>query len=187
MYLGRRWRTIPKTNATTTLHLGLDTSLTKSGYAVISVTDRKPTLVDYGLIKSTDKLTDGARLRQIHAGITDILGKYPTVSRVIPREAGIVRFNLPTKQIFKSHGVTEFALADYEIYDINIQTVKAWARRITGSPGKRSDKAMIAEAVRTYFADPELTLNKEGDEADAIAVIITYLLRENMINGGAAC
>jgi len=153
----------------------------------MSVTNRVPTLVDYGLIKSTAKLSDGERLRQIHAGITGIIDKYPNIERVIPREAGIVRFNLPTKQIFKSHGVTEFALADYEIYDINIQTVKAWARRITGSPGRRSDKAMIAEAVRIFFDEPELTLNKEGDEADAIAVIITYLLRENMINGGASC
>ncbi|WP_429367782.1 crossover junction endodeoxyribonuclease RuvC [Paenibacillus sp. DS2015] len=177
---------IPKTDAHTTLHLGLDTSLTKSGYAVISVTDRKPTLVDYGLIKSTAKFSDGERLRQIHAGITDVLGRYPNVERVIPREAGIVRFNIPTKQIFKSHGVTEFALADYEIYDINIQTVKAWARRITGSPGKRNDKAMIAEAVRIYFDNPELPLNKDGDEADAITVILSYLIRENMIDGGVA-
>ncbi len=173
--------------ATTTLHLGLDTSLTKSGYAVISVTDRKPTLVDYGLIKSTAKLSDGARLRQIHEGISGIVAKYPNIERVIPREAGIVQFNLATKQVFKSHGVTEFALADYEIYDINIQTVKAWARRITGSPGKRSDKAMIAEAVRIFFGDPELPLNKEGDEADAITVILSYLIRENLIDGGVAC
>jgi hypothetical protein len=121
-------------------------------------------------------------LRQIHAGITDIIGKYPTIERVIPREAGIVRFNIPTKQIFKSHGVTEFALADYEIYDINIQTVKAWARRVTISPGKRNDKAMISEAVRIYFGLPELALNKDGDEADAITVVLTYLIREELID-----
>lgn len=171
--------------AKTTIHLGLDTSLTKSGFAIISVTDRKPTLVDYGLIKSNAKLSDGERLRQIHAGITEIISKYP-IERVIPREAGIVRFNLPTKQIFKSHGVTEFALADYEIYDINIQTVKAWARRITESPGKRNDKAMIAEAVRIFFNRPDLPLNADGDEADAITVTLTYLIRENLIDGGIA-
>lgn len=97
-----------------------------------------------------------------------------------------MRFNLPTKQIFKSHGVTEFALADYEIYDINIQTVKAWARRITESPGKRNDKAMIAEAVRIFFNLPDLPLNADGDEADAITVTLTYLIRENLIDGGIA-
>lgn len=160
--------------------LALDTSLTKSGWAVLSVDNGKPSIVDYGLIKSNAKLSDGERLREIHSGIMDVLSKY-SVDNVIPREAGIVRFNLPTKQIFKAHGVTEFALADYEIRDINIQTVKAWARRVTGSPGKRNDKAMIAEAVRIYFDDPSLKLNKEGDMADAISVGVTYLLSEGII------
>ena len=160
--------------------LSLDTSLTKSGWAILSVDNGKPSIVDYGLIKSNAKLSDGERLREIHSGIMDVLSKY-SVDNVIPREAGIVRFNLPTKQIFKAHGVTEFALADYEIRDINIMTVKAWARRVTGSPGKRNDKAMIAEAVRIYFDDPSLKLNKEGDMADAISVGVTYLLSEGII------
>lgn len=154
--------------------LALDTSLTKSGWAVLSVESGKPSIVDYGLIKSNAKLSDGERLREIHSGIMDVLAKYP-VDNVIPREAGIVRFNLPTKQIFKAHGVTEFALADYEIFDVNIQTVKAWARRITSSPGKRNDKAMIEEAVTIVYGEG-LSLNKGGDIADAIAVGTVYLL-----------
>lgn len=154
--------------------LALDTSLTKSGWAVLSVDNDKPSIVDYGLIKSNAKLSDGERLREIHSGIMDVLSRY-SVDNVIPREAGIVRFNLPTKQIFKAHGVTEFALADYEIYDVNIQTVKAWARRVTGSPGKRNDKAMIAEAVTIIYGEG-IAFNKGGDIADAIAVGTVYLL-----------
>lgn len=159
----------------------MDTSLTKSGWAIISVAHRKASLVDYGLIKSTAKLSDGERLRQIHEGIVGVIEKYPQIERTIPREEGIVRHNLPTRQIFKAHGVTEFSLADYNIEDINIQTVKAWARRVTGSPGKRNDKDMIAEAVRIYFGDPDLPLNKGGDEADAIAVTLVHLIREGLI------
>lgn len=154
--------------------LALDTSLTKSGWAVLTVDNGKPSIVDYGLIKSNAKLSDGERLREIHSGIMDVLSKY-SVDNVIPREAGIVQFNLPTKQIFKAHGVTEFALADYEIYDINIQTVKAWARRVTGSPGRRNDKAMIAEAVTIEYGEG-IAFNKGGDIADAIAVGTVYLL-----------
>jgi Holliday junction resolvasome RuvABC endonuclease subunit len=160
--------------------LGLDTSLTKSGFAVIQVVDRKATILEYGLIKTNAKLSDGERLRQIVEGIEVIIEKYPLYP-TIPREAGIVRFNLPTKQIFKAHGATEYALADFQIHDINIMTVKAWARRVTGSPGKRQDKAMIAEAVRIYFDDPDMKLNKEGDEADAIAVALSYLISEGIL------
>jgi hypothetical protein len=110
-----------------------------------------------------------------------VIERYPEIERTIPREEGIVRHNLPTRQIFKAHGVTEFSLADYEIADVNIQTVKAWARKVTGSDGKRKDKEMIAEAVRKYFGDPELKLNKGGDEADAIAVTLVYLIRDGAI------
>ena len=154
--------------------LALDTSLTKSGWAVLSADNGEPSIVDYGLIQSNAKLSDGERLREIHSGIMDVLSKY-SVDNVIPREAGIVRFNLPTKQIFKAHGVTEFALADYEIYDVNIQKVKAWARRVTGSPGKRNDKAMIAEAVTIIYGEG-IAFNKGGDIADAIAVGTVFLL-----------
>lgn len=166
----------------TTYHLGLDTSLTKSGWALIGVAQRTAYLIDYGLIKSNAKLSDGERLRQIHAGITGIIEKYPMIERTIPREEGIVRYNLATRQVFKAHGTTEFALADYDIADVNIQTVKAWARRVTGSPGSRKDKAMVVEAVRKYFGNPTLPLNKEGDEADAVAVCIVYLIREGLID-----
>lgn len=168
-------------DANTTFHLGLDTSLTRSGWVVISVAHRKASLVDYGLIKSTAKLSDGERLRQIHAGLVQVIEKYPQIERTIPREEGIVRYNLATRQVFKAHGTTEFALADYIIADVNIQTVKAWARRMTKSPGRRQDKEMIAEAVRLYFSDEKLLLNKEGDEADAIAITLIHLQREGRI------
>ncbi|MCR8843117.1 crossover junction endodeoxyribonuclease RuvC [Paenibacillus sp. SC116] len=165
----------------TTYHLGLDTSLTKTGWAVVSVRNEVVTLIDYGLIRSNKDLSDGERLRQIHAGITDVINKFPQIERTIPREEGIVRYNLSTRQIFKAHGVTEFSLSEFNVVDVNIQTVKAWARRVTGSPGSRKDKPMIIEAVRKYFGNPDLRLNREGDEADAIAVTIVHLIREGLI------
>lgn len=161
--------------------LSLDTSLSKSGWAILSVNDRKVNVVDYGLIKTNVKLSDGERLRQIVEGINAVLTQY-NVDKVIPREEGIVRFNIATRQIFKAHGTTEYALSDYDIVDINIMTVKAWARRVTNSPGKRNDKEMISEAVRIYFDNPEMSLNKGGDEADAIAVGIVYLKKSELID-----
>lgn len=162
--------------------LALDTSMSKSGWAVISVIDRKPTVIDYGLIKTNAKLTDGERLRQIVDGIHEVISRYPDIEATIPREEGIVRHNIATRQVFKAHGASEFALANYDIHDVNIQTVKAWARRVIGAPGKRQDKDMIAEAVREYFTNPQMRLNKEGDEADAISVGIVYLKREGAID-----
>lgn len=164
----------------TAYYLALDTSLTKSGWAVLTVINGKPSVVDYGLIKSTAKLSDGERLREIHSGIIEVLAKYPQVERVIPIEEGIVRFNTATKQIAKARGVIEFSLAEYELVGVNIQSVKAWARRETNSPGKRNDKAMIEEAVRKVYGD-RITFNKGGDIADSIAVGTVYLINEGVI------
>lgn len=111
-----------------------------------------------------------------------MITRYTGIERIIPREEGIVRYNLATRQVFKAHGVTEFSLSDFDIVDINIQKVKAWARRVTGSPGSRKDKEMVAEAVRKYFGNDGMKLNKGGDEADAIAVTLVYLIRENIID-----
>jgi crossover junction endodeoxyribonuclease RuvC len=164
------------------LYLSMDTSMSKSGWAVLRVEDGSVSIVDYGLIRSNAKLTDGERLRQIHAGITDVLAKYPDVERVIPMEDGIVRFNTATKQIAKSRGVIEFSFADYEIADVNIQTVKAWARRVISADGKRKDKEMIAEAVRKYFGWSADKAFPSDDISDAIAVGIVYLTREELID-----
>lgn len=161
--------------------LALDTSLSKSGWAVITVTNGRPSVTDYGLIKSDAKLSDGERLRQIHSGILSVLERYPDVDKVIPIEDGIVRFNTATKQIAKARGVIEFSLADYTLVGVNIASIKAWARRVTGSPGKRNDKAMIAEAVALYYADATIEFNKGGDIADAVAVGTVYLINEGVI------
>lgn len=162
--------------------LALDTSLTKSGWVVLSVHERKATVVEYGLIKSNAKLTDGERLRQIHAGIIAILDKHPDIHSVIPIEDGIVRFNTATKQIAKARGVIEFSLVNYLLEPINIATVKAWARKYTNSPSSRKDKLMISEAVSDYFGLDEIQHNKGGDVSDSMAVGLVYLKREGVID-----
>lgn len=165
--------------------LALDTSLSKSGWAVLSVKDRRASVVDYGLIKTNAKLTDGERLRQIVDGIHEVLSKYPNIDRTIPREEGMV-FGFPTatKQIFKSHGVTEYALEDYDIADVNIQSVKAWAAKVTGvkAKGSKETKANVANAVMQTLGLSEIKSNTGGDVSDAMAVGIVYLKREGLIN-----
>ena len=163
--------------------LCLDTSLSKSGWAVISVTDRKPHVIDYGLIKTDAKLTDGERLRQLHSGIVAILEEYRNIDEVIPIEDGIVRFNTATKQIAKARGVIEFSLVDYRLEPINIASVKKWAREVTGVSGKDGMKKENVElAVKTYYGLSEIKNNKGGDCSDSIAVGTVYLKRIGAID-----
>ena len=163
--------------------LSLDTSMSKSGWAVIDVTDRKPSVIDYGLIKTNAKLTDGERLRELHSGIIAVLTQYPDIDEVIPIEDGIVRFNTATKQIAKARGVIEFSLVDYRLEPVNIATVKKWAREVTGVSGKDGmKKENVEAAVKQYYGMAEIKNNKGGDCSDSIAVGTVYLLREGAVD-----
>lgn len=165
--------------------LALDTSLSKSGWAVIDVIDRKPSVIDYGLIKTNAKQSNGYRLREIIDGINAVITQYPDIEPVIPREEGMVfGFATATKQIFRAHGATEYALVDYELDDVNIQTVKAWAVRVTGvkAKGSKETKANVANAVMQTLGIDEIKYNAGGDISDAMAVGIIYLKRIGAID-----
>jgi len=168
------------------LYLGIDLSLTKTGWAIIEVTDGKPSVVDFGLLKTTADLPDGERLRQIVDGMREIVEQYPDIHESVAREAGIVKFPKPTMQVFKAHGAFEYALVDYSVEDVPLATVKAWARRITDSPGRRNDKEMVAEAVTKYYGREIDFYTPRGklidDISDAIAVITVWLINNEIID-----
>lgn len=163
--------------------LSLDTSLTKSGWAILSVNNRKVTVEDYGLIKTNAKLTDGKRLRQIHDQLLGVIAKYPDIERTIPIEEGIMRFAVATKQVSKARGIFEFTLDDYEFSSVGIQSVKSWATTVTSvkAKGSKETKANVEQAVKQTLGLDEIRDNKGGDCSDAIAVGIVYLKREGAI------
>lgn len=167
-------------------YLGIDLSLTKTGWAVITVQDRKPSVLDFGLLTTDAKSSDGERLRTIVDGMRYITEQYPDLNDNVAREKGIVKFPLPTMQVFKAHGSFEYAMVDYNVEDVPIATVKAWARRITDSPGKRNDKEMVAEAVTKYYGKDIDFYTKRGklidDISDAIAVITVWLMKNGLID-----
>ena len=105
--------------------------------------------------------------------------------KIIPIEEGIVR-NTATKQIAKARGVIEFSLEDYELEGVNINTVKAWARREIGAPSGRKDKALTGEAVEHRYGSIDGLYTARGrlidDISDAIAVGTVWLIKERFID-----
>ena len=167
------------------LYLGIDLSLTKTGWAIIEVADGKPSVIDFGLLRTTADLPDGERLRQIVDGMRAIVDQYPEINESVAREAGIVKFPKPTMQVFKAHGAFEYALVDYSVEDVPLATVKKWARAITKSPGSRNDKEMVAEAVTKFYGTEIEFYTPRGklidDISDAIAVITVWLINNGII------
>ena len=165
--------------------LSLDSSLSKTGWAVLNVSSGTVSVDSVGLIKTDAKKPDGERLRQINDGIMSILSDYPDIHTVIPIEEGIVRFNTATKQIAKARGVIEFSLEDYTLEGVNISTVKAWARRHLNAPKSRKDKAVVAEAVEDLYGSVDGLYTARGklvdDISDAIAVGTVWAIKHKYI------
>lgn len=168
--------------------LSLDSSLSKTGWAILQVKNGSPSVLDCGLIKTDSKLSDGDRLRQIHNGIKEVLEEHSDIHTTIPIEEGIVRFNKATKQIAKARGVIEFSLENYKLEGVNINSVKAWARREIGAPSSRKDKELVAEAITDKYGDVDGLYTTRGklidDISDAIAVGTFWLIKNEYIQEG---
>lgn len=167
-------------------YLGVDLSYAKSGVAVISVTNRKPSIKIAYLIESDTKKSATERIDDTVTELKYVASR--TGAEVIAKEASIIRQVSTATPVIKTHAVFEHELADrYRIEDVSNSTVKAWARVVTGSDGKRKDKKMVAEAVVKYYGDDikEKIYTPRGrlldDVADAIALMTLWLEKEGVI------
>lgn len=166
-------------------YLGLDLSFAKTGWTVIEVKDGKPVIKAAGLIKSDTKKT---ATRRIDDTITEV--KF-IASRVNPeaivKEASIIRQVSSATPVISTHAVLNHELEErYKIDNVSNSTVKAWARTVTESDGKRKDKEMVAEAVEKYYGrriDEIWTKNGRllDDVADAIALMTLWLEKQGVI------
>ena len=167
-------------------YVGIDLSFAKSGLAVISVKDRKPAIKLAYLIVSDTKKSATERIDDTVTEIKYVAAKVG--AKVLAKEASIIRQVSTATPVIKTHAVFEHELADkYRIEDVSNSTVKAWARVVTGSDGKRKDKQMVADAVEKYYGESvrEVLYTPRGrlldDVADAIALMTLWLEKEGVI------
>lgn len=168
-----------------TNYLGLDMSFAKTGWAIVEVKDRKTKLVKYGLIETDSK-------KASHERIDDTVTEIKFISthskpKSIVREASIVGRASTATPVIKTHGVFEHELSDrYDLHEIHGSTIKAWARKVLGVDGNRTDKKLVAEAVEKYYGKIDGLYTPRGrlldDIADAIALITAWLEREGAID-----
>ena len=167
-------------------YVGLDLSFAKSGVAVVSVKDRKPSIKLAYLIVSDTKKSSTERIDDTVTEIKYVAAKVG--AQVVAKEASIIRQVSTATPVIKTHAVFEHELADrYRIDDVSNSTVKAWARVVTGSDGKRKDKQMVADAVEKYYGESvrEVLYTPRGrlldDVADAIALMTLWLEKDGVI------
>ena len=168
-----------------TNYIGVDLSFAKTGVAVIEVKDGKPSIKLAYLIKSDASKESHERIDDTVTELKYVAAKVG--AEVLVKEASIIRQISSATPVIKTHAVFEHELADkYRLDDVSNSTVKAWARTVTKSDGKRKDKEMVAEAVEKYYnrrIDEIWTARGKliDDVADAIAIATLWLEREGHI------
>lgn len=158
--------------------LAFDLSLTNSGYAVGKITGRDLEFLEIGSIRTTYKKGEeaGRRLHTIAQAVEKLYKKYPDAEMIVKERSFSNGRVKATQQIFKVVGVWEMIsyLAGHEEFtDIAPNSVK---KEVTGNG--RASKKLVAEKVKEITGiEP-----RNDDESDAIAVLITFCLQQDLID-----
>lgn len=149
--------------------LGVDPGLNITGYGVLEITTVGVKLAEAGVIRGRDRGSLESRLRDIHAGVAEVIAAYRPATMAI--EQLYTRYDRPSTAILMGHarGVIclAAALAEVPVEHYAATQVK---RMLTGSG--RADKAQMQRAIQRELglAEPP----EPPDVADALAVALCH-------------
>jgi crossover junction endodeoxyribonuclease RuvC len=160
--------------------LGIDPGLNTTGYGVVEFSKREPRLIEAGVVRGKSGATLAERVREIHAGVVDVIASLKPEVLVI--EELYSHYERPTTAILMGHarGVIILAAAEARI-PVESYAATQIKKTITGNG--HAAKWQMQEAIKR-----ELGLNKlpePPDVADALAIALChgYLSRQAAIGG----
>lgn len=151
------------------LTLGIDPGLNRTGYAVLERGLRGPVLREGGVIRSTQGLSLSDRILEIAHGVREVIDQYhPTVLAV---EQVFSHAQFPKTAVLMAHarGAILFVAADAGL-DVVHYTPTQIKRLLTGSG--RADKEQIQLAIQREFSLDKVL--EPHDVADAAAVALCH-------------
>lgn len=185
---GIRGRTIlAKAKADTKRYLGLDLSLSP-GIAVIDVKGRIPALIYAGSVATTTEINDAVRSAVVESFVAQTVFAHGPFDTVLREDFTAGRNKRATQTIFNAWSAADRALHTfgYTVADVKPALSPTSVKKIVAGNGK-AEKADVAAAVARLLRLPADYKWRAGyDDSDACAVILAYLLREELIDGGVA-
>lgn len=162
-------------------YAGLDLSLTSPGFAVVDVKNRVPTLVATSIVKTDAGEARPLRYEVIEAHALLFFREHKPDSEIIREVWPPARNYDQNDKVHGAWSAVDRALSrlGYEVADnLTPPNVK---KLVTGNG--RAEKDVVAEAVRRILRlGPDYKFAAGYDDSDALAVILAYLIRENLID-----
>lgn len=148
--------------------LGLDLSLSNSGYAVFEVSDDTIIPVTVGSIPTSHDILLQTRLSIIGKRFLELKDTYKPKAVIL--ESGFYRYIISTQQLYRVQGIASYLFADCEQFLYPPSTVKKY---VTGKGNAK--KELVKIFVLEKFPDLKI---ETDDESDAVGLIITYFMKE---------
>jgi len=162
------------------LILGFDLSLSNTGWALLEVIDKwnfrviKTGHIKTCLTEGKIKYSTGSRLTKISKQMMNILERFN--ADCVVKESSFSNGNIKsTQQIFKVVGVFEMLIHQSDIFTFTEYAPATIKKTITGNG--RSSKEEVTLAIEKLT-----TIKTKNDNiTDAIAVALTYAIKNNLI------
>ncbi len=149
--------------------LGIDPGLNITGYAVLELVGRKPTVVEAGVVRGRARGSLPGRLEQIYNGVRDVIASLRP--GVLALEQLYSHYERPRTSILMGHARGVICLAaqqaGLEIVDYSATQIK---KILTGSG--RAPKIQVQRAVQQELRLPALP--EPADVADALAAALCH-------------
>ncbi|MGO1136498.1 crossover junction endodeoxyribonuclease RuvC [Bacillus subtilis] len=163
--------------------LALDIS-TNPGFAVLEVKRLKSgpriNLVHVTSVSTTSQSPDSRRYSYIEAATTMVLHEYGPFDVVVREHFTGGRNKRSTQTVFGAWAVIDMALGKYG-YKADVEiTPKTVKKDITGNGSASKDE--VEAGVRRMLALPDEFTFRTDDESDAVAIGLSYMVREGVID-----
>lgn len=160
----------------------MDLSLSP-GLAVIDVRNRIPTLVTAVSLATTSADSDAVRAQAVEAFISGNIYAHRPFTAAIREDFTSGRNKRATQTIFSAWAAADRALHAYG-YRVDAEISPTTVKKTVTGNGK-AEKPEVAEAVRKWLRlGPDYKFATGYDDSDACAVILAYLIREELVDVG---
>ena len=152
------------------------------GVAVIEIKRGKPKLLYVDSVKTDTKNTDANRYNYIEAFAVKAIHEYGPFDAVVREKyTGSSRSKRAKQLVYGAWAAIDMALGKYGyVIDEKDEIVASAIKKAVAGKGG-ADKEEVADGVRRIFGiDFEF---KSDDASDAVAVALTYAIREGLIKG----
>lgn len=147
--------------------LGIDPGLRRTGWGIVTSEGSRLSYVASGTIVSDEKLTLAERLRQLHAGLDQVIRDFSPAEAAV-EETFVNKDAQATLKLGHARGI---ALLVPALYGLSVAEYAANMVKKTVVGSGHADKRQIQAMIRVLLPKAEAN---GADAADALAVAITH-------------